>query len=147
MISHWFHSKHQDASATRHTTSACAGLSANHPLIAFLEINNVGKVAVGISFRATSSDVLFCSFLVGKVVKIRRCMFTKIALKRRLSRKTVGFVHRYLFDFGQGAHRVFWVGQRAYIETDCPADVTLLRDQFPTMIDGEVDQGSHDFPW
>lgn len=74
-------------------------------------------------------------------------MFTKIALNRRLSRKTVGFVHRYLFDFGQGSHRVFWVNQRAYIETDCPADVTLLRDQFPTMIDGEVDQGSHDFPW
>lgn len=74
-------------------------------------------------------------------------MFTKIALNRRLSHKTVGFVHRYLFDFGQGAHRVFWVNQRAYIETDCPADVTLLRDQFSTMIDGEVDQGSHDFPW
>lgn len=62
IMSQCFHSKHQDASETRRTTSACAGLSANHPLIAFLEINNVGKVAVGISFPATSSDVLFVHF-------------------------------------------------------------------------------------
>lgn len=64
-----FHSKHQDASASRHTTSACAGLLTNHPLSAFLEINNVGKVAVGISFPATSSDVLFVHFWWAKQQK------------------------------------------------------------------------------
>lgn len=74
-------------------------------------------------------------------------MFTKIALNRRLSRKAVAQIHRYLFDFGQGAHRVFWIGDRAYLETDCASDVTLLRDQFPTMVDAEVERSSHDFPW
>ncbi len=71
-------------------------------------------------------------------------MFTKIALNRRLSRKTVGSVHRYLFDFGQGANRVFWVGQRAYIETDCPADVRIIREQFPTVIECELEPIAHE---
>ncbi len=74
-------------------------------------------------------------------------MFTKIALKRRLSRKTVAQIHRHLFNFGQGAHCVFWVGDRAYLETDCASDVTLLREQFPRMVDAEVERSSHDFPW
>lgn len=46
-------------------------------------------------------------------------MYTKVALNARLSRKTVGQIHRYLFDFGQGANLLFWIGGRAYIETDC----------------------------
>lgn len=74
-------------------------------------------------------------------------MFTKLALNPRLSRKTVGQVHRYLFDFGQGAHRVFWVSDRAYIETDCPSDVTLLREQFPALVATEIDRSSNGFPW
>lgn len=71
-------------------------------------------------------------------------MFTKIALNRRLSRKTVGLIHRHLFDFGQGANRVFWVGKRAYIETDCPSDVTIIREQFPTVIECELEPISHE---
>lgn len=71
-------------------------------------------------------------------------MFRKIVLNERLSRKTVGHIHRYLFDFGQGAHRVFWINERAYLETDCVSDIDLLRDQFPTMIVAEIDQKSHD---
>lgn len=74
-------------------------------------------------------------------------MFRKIALKSCLSRKTVGHVHRYIFDFGQGAHRVFWVGQQAYIETDCSADLTLLKERFPTMIEGENDQNFQASSW
>lgn len=73
-------------------------------------------------------------------------MFTKIALNRRLSQKTVGNIHRYLFDFGQGAHRVFWVGHRAYLETDSASDITLLQEQFPTMIEAEIDHNAHNFP-
>ncbi|SEO78730.1 hypothetical protein SAMN04490248_11267 [Salinihabitans flavidus] len=61
-------------------------------------------------------------------------MFTKFALCEKLSRKTVARVHRYLFDFGQGAHRVFWNGEQAYIETDCPDDISLLRQQFPDVV-------------
>lgn len=74
-------------------------------------------------------------------------MFTKIGLNKQLSRKTVGDVHRYLFDFGQGAHRVFWVGEQAFLETDCISDVTLLKDQFPSMVEQEVDRPSQGFPW
>lgn len=74
-------------------------------------------------------------------------MFTKLRLNQKLSRKTVGRIHRYLFDFGQGAHRIFWVGDRAYIETDCPSDVLLLQDQFPAMVETEVDMTSQKFPW
>lgn len=74
-------------------------------------------------------------------------MFKKIALNQRISRKTVGQIHRYLFDFGQGAHRVFWIDQRAYIETDCTEDVALLTEQFPTLVEGEIELKSHDFPW
>ena len=74
-------------------------------------------------------------------------MFTKIVLKKQLSRKTVGDVHRYLFDFGQGAHRVFWVDEQAYLETDCTNDVTLLKEQFPSMVEAEVEKPSHSFPW
>lgn len=74
-------------------------------------------------------------------------MFTKLRLDQGLSRKTVGRIHRYLFDFGQGAHRIFWVGDRAYIETDCPSDVTLLQNQFPSMVDAEVEVVPQKFPW
>lgn len=73
-------------------------------------------------------------------------MFTKIGLNKQLSRKTVGDVYRYLFDFGQGAHRVFWVGEQAFLETDCISDVTLLKDQFPSMVEQEVDRRSQGFP-
>lgn len=74
-------------------------------------------------------------------------MFTKIGLSKRLSRETVGKVHRYLFDFGQGAHRVFWVNDQPYLETDCTADVTLLTEQFPNMIEAVVEKPTHNFPW
>lgn len=73
-------------------------------------------------------------------------MFKTIALNKRLSRETVGHVHRYLFDFGQGAQRVFWIGERAYLETDCMADITLLQEQFPTMIEEKFDTDPNDFP-
>lgn len=72
-------------------------------------------------------------------------MFTKIALNKRLSRKTVAHIHRYLFDFGQGAHRVFWVGDQAYLETDCASDVSLLQEQFPTMIEATISPEAGDF--
>lgn len=52
-------------------------------------------------------------------------MFKKIVFNGRLSQRTVGNIHRYLLDFGQGAHRVFWLGDRAYLETDCASDITL----------------------
>ncbi|WP_188528707.1 hypothetical protein [Sinisalibacter lacisalsi] len=74
-------------------------------------------------------------------------MFTKIAFNKRLSRKTVLHIHRYLSDLEIGAHRVFWVGDRAYLETDCASDVSLLKEQFPSMIEAEVGRSSHDFPW
>lgn len=74
-------------------------------------------------------------------------MFTKLALNPQLSRKTVGRIHRYLFDFGLGAHRVFWMGGQAYLETDNAADVTLLCQQFPDMVAMEVEQKSHGAPW
>ncbi|RFU13767.1 hypothetical protein DZD18_05365 [Rhodobacteraceae bacterium W635] len=66
-------------------------------------------------------------------------MFTKVALNPQLSRKTIGRIHRYIFDFGAGAHRVFWDGDRAYIETDDPADAALLKETFPTMVGNEVE--------
>lgn len=34
-------------------------------------------------------------------------MFKMIALNKRRSRKSVEHIHRYLFDFDQGAHRIF----------------------------------------
>ncbi|MFN3664109.1 MAG: hypothetical protein ACK4TM_15315 [Yoonia sp.] len=74
-------------------------------------------------------------------------MFTKIVLNKQLSRKTVGDVHRYLFDFGQGAHRVFWIGEQAYLEMDCTNDVALLKEQFPSMVEAEVEKPAHGFPW
>lgn len=74
-------------------------------------------------------------------------MFTKIALNQRLSRTTVGHIHRYLFDFGQGTHRVFWIGRRAYLETDCATDVALLRAQFPEVVEKEMRRGAHDLPF
>lgn len=74
-------------------------------------------------------------------------MFTKLKLKKRVSRETAGRVHRYLFDFGQGAHRIFWVGENAFIETDCPSDVTLLQEQFPEMVETQVAESPHAFPW
>lgn len=40
-------------------------------------------------------------------------MFTKIALNRRLNRKTVAHVHRHLLDLGQGVRRMFWIRDRA----------------------------------
>ncbi|MBR2656501.1 MAG: hypothetical protein IKD58_08450 [Loktanella sp.] len=72
-------------------------------------------------------------------------MFTKILLKKQLSRKAVGDVHRYLFDFGQGAHRVFWVGEQACLETDCTTDVTLLWQKFPGMVEADLKTPSHSF--
>lgn len=74
-------------------------------------------------------------------------MFTKLKLKQRVSRETAGRVHRYLFDFGQGAHRIFWVGDNAFIETDCPSDVMLLHNQFPDMVEPQAAESPHSFPW
>lgn len=74
-------------------------------------------------------------------------MFTKIALNKRLSRQTVSHIHQYLFDFGQGAHRIFWVDDRPYIEIDSTTDLALIRNQFPTMVQEEIDRNTHNFPW
>lgn len=74
-------------------------------------------------------------------------MFKKVMLDERLSRSTVNQVYRYLFDFGQGAHCVFWVDERPYIEMDCPSDINLLKERFPKMIAPEVDGSAHDFSW
>lgn len=74
-------------------------------------------------------------------------MFTKLKLKERVSRETAGRVHRYLFDFGQGAHRIFWVDNHAVIETDCPSDVVLLQSQFPDMVEAQPAESPHSFPW
>lgn len=66
-------------------------------------------------------------------------MFTKVALDPHLSRKTIGQIHRYIFDVGAGAHRIFWDEDRAYIETDDPADAALLQKTFPDMVRNESD--------
>ena len=66
-------------------------------------------------------------------------MFTTVALNPDLSRKTIGRIHRYIFDVGTGAHRVFWDGDRAFIETDDPADVALLQETFPDMVGAEAE--------
>ena len=74
-------------------------------------------------------------------------MFIKLALNPQLNRETVTRIHRYLFDFGQGTHRVFWIGDCAHVETDCRSDVLLLKEQFPTIVGSEIDRNPHDFPW
>ncbi|PIV72937.1 MAG: hypothetical protein COW55_14955 [Rhodobacteraceae bacterium CG17_big_fil_post_rev_8_21_14_2_50_65_11] len=66
-------------------------------------------------------------------------MFTKVALDPQLSRKTIAQIHRYIFDVGAGAHRIFWDGDRAYIEADDPADAALLQKAFPNMVRSEPD--------
>lgn len=74
-------------------------------------------------------------------------MFTKLALCERLNQKTVSQLHRYLTEFGRGAHRTFWNGGRAFVELEDLADAALVRDQFPGMVRAELRQNPHDFPW
>lgn len=74
-------------------------------------------------------------------------MFIKLALSSRLSRPTVGQLHQYLSDFGQGQHRVIWNRNRAFIEVENPSDVALLREQFPQMVRSESTSAPTVFPW
>lgn len=74
-------------------------------------------------------------------------MFKKIALHERVSLITVAQLHRYLSDFGKGGHRVFWHGDRAFVEIEEAADLDLVRNQFPTMVRAEVHARGQGFPW
>ena len=74
-------------------------------------------------------------------------MYKKIALHDRMSRTTVAQLHRYLSDFAQGAHRVFWNGERAFLEIEHDTDLALVRNQFPTMVRAEERCTSGGLPW
>lgn len=74
-------------------------------------------------------------------------MFQKIALAERISRQTADALHRYMMDFAEGTHRLFWVNQRAYVEVDCESDAELVRRQFPKLVQPEPRFTGRTFPW
>lgn len=74
-------------------------------------------------------------------------MHTKYALNAGISRKTVKQIHSFLFEIGESNHRLFWINNRAFIETDRSSVCALLSQRFPTAVATEVNQRPHDFPW
>lgn len=74
-------------------------------------------------------------------------MLHKIALVENVSRKTADHLHRYLMDFAEGTHRLFWAGKYAYVEVNRPNDAELLRREFPRMIKDETRYTGATFPW
>lgn len=74
-------------------------------------------------------------------------MFQKIALAERVSRKTAHELHRYMMDFAEGTHRLFWIEQRAYVEVDRQSDADLVRRQFPQLVQPEPRFTGRTFPW
>lgn len=74
-------------------------------------------------------------------------MFQRIALAERISRKTAEQLHRYLMDFAEGTHRLFWVEQRAYVEVDRKSDAELVKRQFPKLVEPEPRYSGRNFPW
>lgn len=74
-------------------------------------------------------------------------MFQKIALTERISRNTADQLHRYMMDFAEGTHRLFWIDQRAYVEVDRESDAELVRRQFPKLVQSEPCYTGRTFPW
>lgn len=74
-------------------------------------------------------------------------MFQKIALAERISRNTAEQLHRYMMDFAEGTHRLFWIEQRAYVEVDRESDADLVRRQFPKLVQAETHYTGNTFPW
>lgn len=74
-------------------------------------------------------------------------MFQKIALAERISRNTAEQLHRYMMDFAEGTHRLFWIEQRAYVEVDRESDADLVRRQFPKLVQPETHSSGKSFPW
>ncbi|TGD61620.1 hypothetical protein EYC08_18130 [Tabrizicola sp. WMC-M-20] len=73
-------------------------------------------------------------------------MFQKIALAERISRNTAEQLHRYMMDFAEGTHRLFWIEQRAYVEVDRESDADLVRRQFPKLVQAETHYTGKTFP-
>lgn len=74
-------------------------------------------------------------------------MLQKIELIETISRKTADNLHRYLMDFAEGAHRLFWADNRAYVEVNRPNDAELLRREFPRLVKDKARYTGETFPW
>jgi hypothetical protein len=74
-------------------------------------------------------------------------MLQKIELIETISRKTADNLHRYLMDFAEGTHRLFWADNRAYVEVNRPNDAELLRRAFPRLVKNEARYSGATFPW
>lgn len=74
-------------------------------------------------------------------------MLQKIELIETISRKTAENLHRYLVDFAEGTHRLFWADNRAYVEVNRPNDAELLRREFPRLVKDDARYTGATFPW
>ena len=74
-------------------------------------------------------------------------MLQQIALIETISRKTADHLHRYLMDFAEGTHRMFWSENRVYVEVNRPGDAELLRRQFPRLVEEDTRDTGATFPW
>lgn len=74
-------------------------------------------------------------------------MLQKIELIETISRKTADNLHRYLIDFAEGTHRLFWADNRAYVEVNRSSDAELLRREFPRLVKDHARYTAATFPW